>query len=331
MQRVPRILSLFSLVFGFFFFTSNINTVSAEARSRITFSENVILPQRRVFRMSGAGQVQITKITATITVKKHHARTVLNIHLKNPSRVRINAEVLLPVPKNAVYSGFTFQGAGTEPSAKLLPAIEARTIYNSIVRKMRDPALLEFVGMNFIRSSVFPVEPGKTQQVRITYEQLLKKEGNRVDYTLPRTEALDTNIPWEIEVNIEAKENIKTIYSPSHELSTRRISGRHLVTKLAKGAANQPGTFRFSYLLDEGKSDKLSGTFFTYPDSNTGGGYFLFLMGAAHKVDKIEKEIRREVTLVIDRSGSMNGEKIKQVKEAGYRECRSFRSSQTPD
>ncbi len=78
---------------------------------------------------------------------------------------------MVPVPDGAVVRGFDFQGAAAEPTAQLLPRAEAREIYNSIVAKVRDPALLEFIGYGAIRSSVFPVEAGATQKVRLVYER----------------------------------------------------------------------------------------------------------------------------------------------------------------
>ena len=76
----------------------------------------------------------------------------------------------MPVPDGAVVRGFAFQGRGAEPSARLLPRDEGRETYDRIVAQARDPALLEFAGFNLVRSSVFPVEPGGTQAVRLTYE-----------------------------------------------------------------------------------------------------------------------------------------------------------------
>ena len=98
---------------------------------------------------------------------------------------------LVPVPEGAAIRGFDFQGSGAEPSAELLPKDKAVATYEAIVAKIKDPALLEFAGLNLIRSSVFPVDPNGTQKIRLIYEHLLTAEGPRVDYALPRTEWTD--------------------------------------------------------------------------------------------------------------------------------------------
>ena len=50
--------------------------------------------------------------------------------------------------------------------ATIKDADEARAIYDEIVRKMRDPALLEYVGRGVIQASVFPIQPGADSRVR---------------------------------------------------------------------------------------------------------------------------------------------------------------------
>ena len=53
----------------------------------------------------------------------------------------------MPVPEGAVVRGFTFSGAAKEPTAEVLPKAAATATYKAIVAKMRDPALLEFAGL----------------------------------------------------------------------------------------------------------------------------------------------------------------------------------------
>src|SRR5262249_61000711 len=106
------------------------------------------------------------------------------------------------------------------PTPRLLPRDEARQTYDRIVAQARDPALLEFAGFNLVRSSVFPVEPGGTQAVRLTYEHLLPASGDRVDYVLPRSESVEYNVPWQVAVRITSSAPIAAVYSPSHPLPT---------------------------------------------------------------------------------------------------------------
>ncbi len=274
-------------------------------------ASHIIVPHARPFT-DQAGTVRVTEVNAAIEIIEGVATTTLDLSLTNGTGARLEAELVLPVPAGAVLRGFTFQGSAAEPTAQLLAKDEARRIYDSIVAKTRDPALLEFLGHGAIRSSVFPVEPHGAQTVRVTYEHILPIDGDRVDYLLPRTESIDYHTPWHIAVKIRSKQALSTIYSPSHKLETIRSRDNIVTTRLAADATTEPGAFRLSYLLER---NGITASLLAYPDPKIGGGYFLLLAGAPVKAPK-NHSIQREVTLVLDRSGSMAGEKLEQVRAA---------------
>jgi Ca-activated chloride channel family protein len=276
---------------------------------------DIIVPQSRVFSSSGSSGLEIMGVDVRVELLEQAATTTMEIGLRNPGTRRLDAELVVPVPDGAVVKGFDYQGAAKEPAARILRRDEARRIYEGIVARAKDPAMLEFVGTQSIRSSVFPVEPRGEQRIRLVYEHLLPREGNRLDYVLPRSESLAYTIPWNISVRIKYRQALSTVYSPSHELDTKRI-GRHEVRVKTTGESrSQPGPFRLSCLLE---GEGVTASLFAYPDPRVGGGYFLLLAGLpTHaKKERDRPAIRRSVTLVLDRSGSMGGEKIEQVREA---------------
>ncbi len=259
--------------------------------------------------------VQVTGIDATIKVNDQLATTQLDIALRNPNRRQVESEILIPVPDGSVFRGFSFLGTSLEATAKILPRDEARRIYESIVAQTKDPALLEFVGTGVLQSSVFPVPPGGVQKVRVVFERLLPMDGVRMDYVLPRSETLDYRVPWNIKVNIKSTEPIASVYSPSHELTLNRLSDRELTASVS--ATTQPGAFQFSLMRQRGEG--VTASLMAYPDPKIGGGYFLVLVAPpAEKNAAAAAPLRREVTIVLDRSGSMAGEKLEQVRAASY-------------
>ncbi|MDF1837082.1 MAG: VIT domain-containing protein, partial [Planctomycetota bacterium] len=150
---------------------------------------HVVVPQARAYaRLPGRGRVSITSIEADVSIRERTARTTLDIYLTNNGGDQAEAVLLLPVPEGAVVGKFLFDGPAPEPTARLLPAATASSTYNDIVSRLKDPALLEFSGYNLIRSSVFPVPAGGKQHLRLSYENILTVDGDRVDYVLPRSE-----------------------------------------------------------------------------------------------------------------------------------------------
>lgn len=254
--------------------------------------------------------VEVRKVEANVTVVDQLAETRLTVTLRNPGGRQEEGQVLLPVPTGAALKSFRLEGQAGSFEAELLPREEARRIYDEIVRRSKDPAILEFAGLNAIRSSVFPIAAGGEARVELTYEELLPSDGRRIDYVLPRSESLDYGIPWEVRFAWRVKGGIATVYSPSHEIDPRREKDRF---SLELGGRINPGPFRVSVLVREEKGAAVS--FLTHPDEKGRGGWFLMLM-APPEAAADRPALRREVTLVIDRSGSMAGEKLDQVRAA---------------
>lgn len=266
-----------------------------------------ISPNTRVIH---AQPVLVTGVEARIELADQVATTTLDIALRNPTGRLQESELLVPVPSGAVLKAFAFEGGNAEGTARLLPRDEARRIYDSIVAQTRDPALLEFVGNAVVKSSVFPVPANGTQKVRVTYEQLLEADGARLDYVLPRSEAVEYAVPWKVTMRVKSTSRIASVYSPSHEIAAKQPNGNEASVSCE---TKDPGAFRVS-LLRETK-DEMTASLLAYPDPKIGGGYFLVMI-APPKAKADAKPMLREVTLVIDRSGSMAGPKLDQVKAA---------------
>ncbi len=278
------------------------NLIAQTSRMPVWISPNTRLTQTQA--------VQVTQVDARIDLADQIATTTLDIALRNPTGRPLESELLVPVPQGAVLKAFAFEGGNAEGTARLLPRDEARRIYDSIVAQTRDPALLEFVGNAVVKSSVFPVPANGTQKVRVTYEQLLEADGARLDYVLPRSEAVEYAVPWKLSMRVKSTSRIASVYSPSHEIAVKQPNGSEASLSCE---TKDPGAFRVS-LLRETK-DEMTASLLAYPDPKIGGGYFLVMI-APPKPKANAEPIKREVTLVIDRSGSMAGPKLDQVKAA---------------
>lgn len=296
--------------------------------------------------------VRVERADVSIEIHGTMAATTLVFALRNDSPVPLETQILVPVPSSAAIRGFQLDSVGNEPTAKLLPIDEARAIYQSIVSKAKDPGLLEFVGTSLIRSSVFPVPANGTNTVRLTYEELLTPDNDRLDYTLLRSDALGAEggtwvggrggerllTQWSYSLDIKADRAIATVTSPSHEIDITRpetVTNKRVLVKSKPIAATTPGPFRISVLLAKPERDGESGSLVLYPDatvSQNGGGYFMLMVtppsAVPAKRDEDRRLISREVTLVIDRSGSMRGKKMDQAKAAALQVVEGLRDGE---
>ena len=182
-------------------------------------ARNIILPQRRVILPADRTvrqPVTMEKVNARILVNGRSAVTTLELDVRNNGSSPAEAELLLPVPEGVVVKGFYYGDGKAEWKSSLMPADEARRLYDRIVARRKDPALLEFAGFGAIRSSVFPVPPRSSVKLGIVYEQLLTPVEGRLDYVLPRTEALSGDAPWTVRVELASgKDGPGNLFTPS--------------------------------------------------------------------------------------------------------------------
>ena len=289
---------------------------AAQGPSGADLPANVVIPHSRTYAYTTEqqGAVRITRVDAVVHILDATAKTTLEISLRNDTATRQEAKLIIPIVHEAVVSGFAYSGQSSSFTAEVLPKDEAERIYNQLVAKIRDPALAEFIGYNLIGTSVFPLEPWGQQKVRLTYEHVLRADGGRVDYCLPRTESLQYEVPWKITAVVESSQPISAVYSPSHLVYTHRTGPTQVTATTDPDAEFTPGPFLLSYLLE---GEGVNASLLAYPDDGAADtGYFLLLAGTPAKRPDDVNEIQREVTLVLDRSGSMAGEKIRQAQDA---------------
>jgi Ca-activated chloride channel family protein len=303
---------------------------------------HVIVPQRPWTPTPGQTvpvPVRAASIDVDIEILGSVARTTMAIELRNHTGRPAETEMLIPVPDGAAITSFGLDGlterSGGETTAVLLPKDEARQVYTDIVRRMVDPGLLEFVGHGMIRSSVFPVPANSSETFRVTYEEVLTGHGPRKDYILLKPEGsvgLSAEGPaWDIDIGITAPPRagglpIAAVWSPSHGIVTT-LNGPHASVDVTN--PESPGSFRMSVLR---KRSDAPMTVIAYPDpdankDDAGSGYFALLMPAPELPEGTEP-MPREVTLVLDRSGSMSDGKLDQAIDAALQVIGALRDGE---
>ena len=113
------------------------------------------------------------------------ARVQVTQSFVNTGSRPMEVSFIFPLPYDGAIEQMTFMIDGREYPAKLLPASEARQIYEGYVRRNHDPALLEWIGTGMFQTSVFPVPPGAERKVSLRYSQLLRKVGLADRFPVP--------------------------------------------------------------------------------------------------------------------------------------------------
>jgi Ca-activated chloride channel family protein len=242
------------------------------------------------------------------------ATTSVDQEFYNPSHQRLEGTYLFPVPKGAQIDKFTMEIGGKQVAAELLPADKARKLYEDIVRKMRDPALLEYADRDTFKVRIFPIEPRSNKRVTLSYTQILKADTGLIGYLYPLNTEKYSAAPIKdvsVKIELDAHRPLKSIYSPSHSVEITR-HGDDRATIGFEGHNIRPDTdFQVFWQTEE---RELGVNLLTCRERGE-DGYFLLLASPGAN-GKREPVVNRDIVFVLDTSGSMAGSKLAQAKRA---------------
>src|SRR3954464_1100624 len=98
--------------------------------------------------------LEITYHRVNVEIHDQVATTSVDQEFYNPNNARLEGTYLFPLPDGAQVDRFAMDVNGKMTEAEMLDADKARGIYEDIVRKYRDPALLEYVGRGALKARV---------------------------------------------------------------------------------------------------------------------------------------------------------------------------------
>ncbi len=260
-----------------------------------------------------ASPVTLTGYRVEGTVEGQAANLTFHITFHNPTPRRLEGVLMIPIPADAVLSNFSMTVGGKETKGELLDAERAAQVYQSIVERQRDPGLLELVGERLLRARVFPIEPNGDITVRLVMTQLLRKSGDLVSLSVPVRSArflAGTGGPASVRLSLRADRPLRSLYSPTPGVSITR-DGERRAEVVYEPKADEARDLGLFYSLRE---DPLAAGLLAYREDGEDGA---FLLSLSPRLTVDEKAVTpKDVVFILDRSGSMQGEKMDQARKA---------------
>ena len=217
------------------------------------------------------------------------------------------ADYLFPLPSGAAFEDLRLSINGELVAGEVLDAGRARAVYEEIVRRQRDPALVEWMGRGLVRARIFPIVPGEEKRVVLRYTQPAQREGDalRLDWRPARAPGGDAAppAPTTIALRWDEGDGFGTPWSPTHDL-------RETAPRTREASV---GGSDFTALVPVREPREAAITMLTH--APTGGDRWTMITFTPPAATVRRQP--RDVTFVLDVSGSMSGRKLEQAKAAG--------------
>jgi Ca-activated chloride channel family protein len=230
------------------------------------------------------------------------------------------ADYVFPLPKNAAFQDLQLEIDGELVAGETYGADEARRMYEEIVRRQRDPALVEWMGMGMLRTRIFPINPGETKRVVVRFQSVATREGDalRVDYfggTRADQRSTTDNSPVNLVLEYPDREGYGRAYSPTHSVDVSDRGSRFEAR--VRGDARDA-----TILIPVARANAAAISVLTNAPGREDG----FAMVTITPPDRGNTAATpRDITLVLDVSGSMQGQKMSQARAAGHQLLQTLR------
>ncbi|MEJ2689521.1 MAG: VIT and VWA domain-containing protein [Deltaproteobacteria bacterium] len=253
------------------------------------------------------GVLEIVEHDVRVTINNGIAVTEVTQVFRNTEQRQMEALYTFPVPKGASVSNFSMWIGGKEMVGEVLEKERAHEIYNSYKRKKRDPGLLEQTDYKTFEMRIFPIGPGASQKVQITYYQELDFDHDWATYVYPlattTNRQLDNRVRGKFAVSVDVKSSvpIAAIESPSHGSDFLFVS--HSKNYSEASLENRDGDLARDVVLAFKVSRPVTGLDLITSVEAGEDGYFALTLRAGSELEKTQTGA--DYVFVLDISGSM--------------------------
>jgi Ca-activated chloride channel family protein len=248
----------------------------------------------------------------TVNIEDGHAVTRVEQEFYNPHPFPVGGRYLFPVPPEAILSRFQATVDGQRQSVAHQDWAMTNAALYDVVAQRRDPSLLQYADWESLAFDL-DLPAGGSRRMTLEYEEVLAPSGGMYRYRYVLSTERYSSQPLEhvsLTVDVRSSSGLSSLYSSSHPITTERLG---------------PGRARVTWEAQNVRPNEDFELFFAPAEGGFGGGlltgqregydHFLFLF--APEVEPLQDNaLPKDIVFVIDRSGSMSGEKIQQARNA---------------
>jgi Ca-activated chloride channel family protein len=259
-------------------------------------------PIREIPPITLPRSLPVKSIKIDTRISSQVATTHVEQVFRNDTPATLEGTYFFPIPETASITEFAIWDGDRRLVGEVRSREEARRIYDEIVRRQRDPGLLEYAGKDLFQASIFPLPPHSDKKLELTYTQVTRAEGGTVSYRYPLgTGRQSTEIGTVAgRIEVESREPLRNVYSPTHVIDIKRHTDRRSLVAFETGSGKEPQDFQLFYTISK---EDFGLTLLTHREPGK-DGYFLLMISP--KDDWTDSEYSaKDVVFVVDTSGSM--------------------------
>src|SRR5205823_3841352 len=155
-----------------------------------------------------AAQLSLRKYHVDVHVEDGFARTTIDQTYFNHTTRRLEGTFHFPLPPDASLSRLAMYVNGQLMEGGMAERDFARQTFESIVRRMQDPALLEWVDGSTFKMRVFPLEARQEKRIVLSYTQRLPVQYGRTSYLFPGGHSLEAVRDWSFHAVVKGGKDI---------------------------------------------------------------------------------------------------------------------------
>ena len=288
-------------------------------------------PRPRAGLIAGATPIPLEGVSVEAELTGFFARVVISQRYRNRESQPVEAVYVFPLDEGAAVCGFEAIVNGTHYVGEVKPRDEAFKAYDVALQEGHGAYLLDEERPDVFTASVGNVPPGGEVLLRLTYVTELALEGDAVRFSLPTTvspryappedragvgrseqEALNPPVMWKVPyglsvtVTLDMPGAIRRVESPSHPIAVTLDASRGTVTLAHANAALDRDLV---VLVDaDGLSEPRA-----FIERDAAGRHAAAIV---FRPTLPTEQAAPEVVFLVDRSGSMGGTSIAEVRNA---------------
>ena len=259
--------------------------------------------------------LKIDRHHTKIGIKNQLVTTKVDQTFVNPNSFEVNGMYIFPVPNDAVISKLALSVDGKSVNGELLSQEQSHQIYRNSARYGENKAILEHLGTRAFVVEIPGIPANGERRVQFACSQVISADSDLTKYTYPLSLAKSASAPirhLHVEMEIESDDELRTVYSPSHEVTIDRKDDRHVRVSYEGTDVDPDDDFLCYYSVSD---ENFGMTLLTHCADKKENGYFMLLVSPKYEVKQTEI-IEKDFIFVLDRSGSMSGRKVEQAKSA---------------